>query len=89
MNPLDLTLPNLPLNLVTSLVISVGIGFVFSFFRGASLGRLIFSVVASIAGFYFGQFIAGVFHWNFVMWNGVHLVEGIVGSVLAVWIVNS
>lgn len=89
MNPLNLTLPDLPLNLITSLVISITIGFVFSFFRGASLGRLIFSVVASIAGFYLGQFIAGVFHWNFVMWNGVHLIEGIVGSMLAVWIVNS
>ena len=89
MNPLNLTLPNLPYNLITSLVISITIGFVFSFFRGASLGRLIFSVIASIAGFYAGQFIAGVFHWNFVMWNGVHLIEGIVGSVLAVWIVNS
>ena len=89
MNPLDLPLPDLPLNLITSLVISITIGFVFGFFRGASVGRLIVSVVASIAGFYFGQFIATVFHWNFVMWNGVHLIEGIVGSVLAVWIVNS
>ena len=89
MNPLNLTLPNLPLNLITSLVISILIGFVFSFFRGASPGRLIMSVAASIAGFYLGQFIATVFHWNFVMWNGVHLIEGIVGSMLAVWIVNS
>ena len=89
MNPLNLTLPNLPLNLIVSLVISILIGFVFSFFRGASLGRLIVSVAASFAGFYFGQFIATVFHWNFVMWNGVHLIEGIVGSMLAVWIVNS
>jgi uncharacterized membrane protein YeaQ/YmgE (transglycosylase-associated protein family) len=89
MNPLNLTLPTLPLTLITSLVISVVIGFVFAFFRGASLGRLIFSVIASIAGFYFGQFIAGVFHWNFIMWNGVHLIEGIMGSLLALWIVNS
>jgi uncharacterized membrane protein YeaQ/YmgE (transglycosylase-associated protein family) len=89
MNPLNLTLPNLPLNLITSLVISILIGFVFSFFRGASLGRMIMSVAASLAGFYLGQFIATVFHWNFVMWNGVHLIEGIVGSMLAVWIVNS
>ena len=89
MNPLNLTLPDLPLNLITSLVISITIGFVFSFFRGGSLGRLILSVIAAIAGFYFGQFLATVFHWNFIMWNGVHLVEGILGSVLAVWIVNS
>ncbi len=89
MNPLNLTLPELPLNLISSLVISIVIGFVFSFFRGASLGRLVVSVVASVAGFYFGQFIATVFHWNFVMWNGVHLIEGIAGSMLAVWIVNS
>ncbi len=89
MNPLNLTLPALPLDLITSLVLSIAIGFVFSFFRGASLGRLILSIVASIAGFYFGQFLATVFHWSFVMWNGVHLVEGIVGSMLAVWIVNS
>jgi uncharacterized membrane protein YeaQ/YmgE (transglycosylase-associated protein family) len=89
MNPLNLTLPDLPLNLITSLVISILIGFVFSFFRGASLSRLVVSVAASIAGFYLGQFIATVFHWNFVMWNGVHLIEGTVGSMLAVWIVNS
>jgi uncharacterized membrane protein YeaQ/YmgE (transglycosylase-associated protein family) len=85
----NLTLPNLPLNLITALVISIVLGFGFSFFRGASLGRLIISVAASIAGFYFGQFIAGVFHWNFVMWNGLHLIEGVVGSLLALWIVNS
>ena len=89
MNPLNLTLPNLPLTLMTSLVISIALGFAYGFFRGASLGRLIFSVIASIAGFYFGQFIAGLFHWNFVMWNGVHLIEGVAGSLLAVWIVNS
>ena len=89
MNPLNLTLPNLPLTLLTSLVISVTLGFAYGFFRGASLGRLIFSVIASIAGFYLGQFIAGVFHWNFVVWNGVHLIEGVGGSLLALWIVNS
>ena len=89
MNPLNLTLPNLPLTLLTSLVISVTLGFAYGFIRSASLGRLIFSVIASIAGFYLGQFIAGVFHWNFVMWNGVHLIEGVAGSLLALWIVNS
>lgn len=89
MNPLTLPSANLPLNLITSLVISITLGFAFSFFRGASLGRLIFSVIASIAGFYFGQFIAGVFHWNFVMWNGVHLIEGILGSLLVLWVINS
>ena len=89
MNPLNLTLPDLPLTLVTSLVISVALGFGYSFFRGASVGRLIVSVIASIAGFYLGQFIAGVFHWNFVVWNGVHLIEGVAGSLLALWIVNS
>ena len=89
MNPLNLTLPNLPLTVLTSLIISATLGFAYGFFRSASLGRLIFSVLASIAGFYLGQFIAGVFHWNFVVWNGVHLIEGVAGSLLALWIVNS
>ena len=89
MNPLNLGPLNLPLNLITSLVISIVIGFAFAFFRGAGLGRLIFSVVASVAGFYFGQFIAGLFQWSFVMWNGVHLIEGVLGSLVALWIVNS
>jgi uncharacterized membrane protein YeaQ/YmgE (transglycosylase-associated protein family) len=89
MNPLNLSLPNLPYHLIASLVISIIIGFVFAFFRGASLGRLIFSVIASVAGFYLGQFIANVFQWSFVMWNGVHLIEGIIGSLVALWIVNS
>ncbi len=89
MNPLDLPTPNLPLNLLTTLVISTVLGFAFSFFRGASLGRLIFSVIASIAGFYLGQVFASIFHFSFIMWNGVHLVEGVLGSLLALWIVNS
>jgi|GEM_PF-6295463 uncharacterized membrane protein YeaQ/YmgE (transglycosylase-associated protein family) len=89
MNPLNLGTPNLPYNLLASLVISIVIGIAFAFFRGAGLGRMIFSVIASIAGFYAGQFIAGLFHWNFVVWNGVHLIEGVVGSLVALWIVNS
>lgn len=89
MNPLDIGVPNLPYNTLTSLVISVVIGFAVAFLRGAGLGRLIFSVIASIAGFYAGQFIANYFQWSFVMWNGVHLIEGVVGSLVAVWIVNS
>ncbi len=32
---------------------------------------------------------AGIFHFSFIMWNGVHLVEGVVGSLLALWVVNS
>lgn len=89
MNPLDIGVPNLPYNLIVSLVISLVIGFAFSFFRGASLGRLIVSVIASVAGFYAGQLIATFFQWSFVMWNGVHLIEGVVGSLVALWIVNS
>jgi uncharacterized membrane protein YeaQ/YmgE (transglycosylase-associated protein family) len=89
MNPLEIGVPNLPYNLILSLVISVVIGFAFAFFRGAGLGRLIFSVMASIAGFYAGQFIANYFQWSFFMWNGVHLIEGVVGSLVALWIVNS
>jgi len=89
MNPLNLGTPNLPYNLIISLVISVVIGFAFAFFRGAGLGRLVFSVIASIACFYLGQFIAGLFQWSFVMWNGVHLIEGVLGSLVALWIVNS
>jgi uncharacterized membrane protein YeaQ/YmgE (transglycosylase-associated protein family) len=89
MNPLDIGVPNLPYSVITSLVISIVIGFAFAFFRGAGLGRLIVSVIASIAGFYAGQFIANLFHWNFVMWNGVHLIEGVLGSLVALWIVNS
>ncbi len=89
MNPLNISLPDLPWNVMAPLLIAGVLGFVYSFFRGASVGRLIFSIVASIAGFYFGQFIAGLFHWDFIMWNGIHLVEGILGSLLALWIVNS
>lgn len=89
MNPLDISLPNLPWNVMAPLLIAGVLGFAYSFLRGASVARLIFSILASIAGFYLGQLIAGFFHWNFVVWNGVHLIEGIVGSLLALWIVNS
>jgi uncharacterized membrane protein YeaQ/YmgE (transglycosylase-associated protein family) len=89
MNPLDIGVPNLPYNVIISLVIATVLGFAYAFFRGAGLGRLIFSVIASIAGFYAGQFIANYFQWSFVMWNGVHLIEGILGSLVLLWIINS
>lgn len=89
MNPLDIGVPNLPYSTILSLVIAIILGFAYAFFRGASLGRLIISVIASIAGFYAAQLIANYFQWSFVMWNGVHLIEGILGSLVLLWIVNS
>lgn len=85
----NLTLPNMPLNLIVSLVIAIVIAFAFGFYRGHGLPRLIISVLISIGGFYLGQFIATTFHWEFVMWNGVHLIEGIVGSLVALFVLNS
>jgi uncharacterized membrane protein YeaQ/YmgE (transglycosylase-associated protein family) len=71
------------------LVIAIVIAFAFGFYRGNSLPRLIISVLVSIGGFYLGQLFATIFHWDFVMWNGVHLIEGIVGSLVALFVINS
>lgn len=83
------TLPDLPYNILISLVIASVVALFFSFFRGSSLPRLIFAVLVSIGGFAVGQLVGNYFGWQFILIGGVHVVEGLIGSVLALFIFAS
>jgi uncharacterized membrane protein YeaQ/YmgE (transglycosylase-associated protein family) len=86
---LNLNLPNLPFDTMLSLVIAGIVGLAFAFFRGATLPRFIGSVIASCAGFFLGQLIANALQFQFLMVGSVHLIEGLLGSLLLLFIVNS
>jgi len=86
---LNLNLPNLPYDTALSLVIASVLGLVYAFFRGATLPRFIVSVLASCAGFFLGQLIANALQFQFMMVGGVHLIEGVLGSLLLLLVVNS
>ena len=86
---LNLNLPNLPYDVALSLVIASVLGLAYAFFREATLLRFIVSIVASCAGFFVGQLIANALGLQFLMVGGVHLVEGLLGSLLFLFVVNS
>ncbi len=84
-----LTLPNLPYDVIISVVIATVVALVFSFFRSSSLPRWILSVLVSIGGFALGQLVGSFFGWQILTIGGVHVVEGLIGSLIALFIVNS
>ena len=61
------TLPDLPYNILISLIIASVVALFFSFFRGSSLPRLIFAVLVSIGGFAVGQLVGNHFGWQFIL----------------------
>jgi hypothetical protein len=62
---------------------------VFGFFRRSGFPMLLISILASCAGFALGQVVANYFGWDFVMIGRIHIIEGLLGSLLALFIVNS
>ena len=83
------TLPDLPYNLLVSLVIATIVALIFSFFRRSSLPRLLWAVLVSIGGFALGQLVGSYFGWQIMLIGGVHVVEGLIGSLIALFIVSS
>jgi hypothetical protein len=86
---LNLTLPAIPFDLIVSAIITVVTAFVFSFIRRSGFVMLLISIVISGIGFAAGQLLANYLGWNFVMIGRIHVIEGLVGSVLALFIINS
>ncbi len=89
MNPGNLPLPPVPFDVLVGGVLAVATAFVFGFFRRSGFPMLLVAILASCAGFFVGQLIANYFGWNFVMIGRVHVIEGLLGSILALVIVTS
>ncbi len=86
---MSLPLPQVPLDLLAAAVLAVATAFVFGFFRRSGFPMLLVSIVASCIGFVLGQLVANFLGWDFMMIGRIHVLEGLFGSVLALFIVNS
>ena len=81
-------LPGLALSILFALLI----GFIFHFWKGGGIFRLLFILALSIIGFGIGQWVGFSTKSNFLRVGWVFLGIGIVGSILfsliAVWLTN-
>jgi hypothetical protein len=73
-----------------SILISTACGAAFHAWRGEGYGKLLWYLLLAWVGFALGQLVAWLAAWQFVMVGEVHIVEGLVGSImlliLASWI---
>ena len=68
---------------VFSAIISTGVGLAYHLWRGGGLRRMLLFVIAAWSGFAIGQVIGSLLGWRLLVVGEVHLVEGIIGSLLA------
>ena len=87
--PFSLPFPAVPYDILVAAVLAITTALIFGFFRRSGFPMLLISILASCAGFALGQLVATYFGWNFIMLGRMHLVEGLLGSIIALWIVNS
>ena len=75
-----------------SLLFSLLIGFIFHFWRGGGILRLITIIILSVFGFSLGQWIGFTIESNFLKVGWVYLGFGIIGSIIfsfiAIWLTN-
>ena len=81
-------LPGIALSILFALLI----GFIFHFWKGGGIFRLLFILVVSIIGFGIGQWVGFSIKSNFLKVGWVFLGFGILGSILfsliAIWLTN-
>ena len=86
---LTLPFPAVPFDLLAAVALAIATACVFGFFRRSGFHMLLVSILASCAGFALGQVVANYLGWDFLMIGRIHVLEGLLGSVLALFIVNS
>jgi hypothetical protein len=77
----------MPPSLVFSALISTACGLGFHLLRGGSLTRLIVYVIAAWIGFAIGQVLGSLVGLQLILIGGVHLLEGVAGSLIALVLV--
>ena len=80
------------MNYIPGITISLLIGFIFHFWKGGGILRLIFILVFSMIGFGVGQWVGFSLDSNFLKVGWVFLGFGILGSLLfsfiSIWLTN-
>ncbi len=74
--------------LVLSIIISTACGAAFHALRGEGYGKLLWYLLAAWVGFALGQGVAWLANWQFAMMGQVHLVEGVLGSLVLMILVS-
>lgn len=72
--------------LLLSLILASIPAALFQMWKGRSTVDLLLYEVAGILGFFAGQVLASGLGWTFLMVGQVHPVEGLLGSVLALFL---
>ena len=74
------------------LLFALLIGFIFHFWKGGGILRLVFVLIFSVIGFGIGQWVGFSLDSNFLKIGWVYLGFGILGSILfsltAIWLTN-
>ncbi len=75
-------------SLILAAIIAVGLGLVYHLWRGGDFPRLIVSVLSACIGFAIGHYVGAFFGWRFILIGEIHLVEGLIGAMIVLVIVN-
>jgi hypothetical protein len=71
-----------------AVIVATGVGLVYSIWRGGHLTRMALFVVAAWIGFAVGQLIGAVLGLHVLLIGEVHLLEGILGSLIVLVLVG-
>ena len=74
--------------LLLSIFIAVGLGLVYHLWRGGGFFRLLVSIVAAWVGMALGHLIGVFFNWRLMLIGELHVVEGLIGALLVLFMVN-
>ena len=69
-------------------IVATGVGLVYSIWRGGSLTRMALFVVAAWIGFAVGQLIGSVLDLHVLLIGEVHLLEGVLGSLIVLVLIG-
>lgn len=70
-------------SVILGLIVSTLIGALLHFWRGGSLGRLIYYILVSWAGFWIGHIAGASLGWSFLSVGPLNLGMALLGDVLA------
>lgn len=74
--------------LLLSIIVAVALGLAYHLWRGGGFARLLISIAAAWAGFAAGHLIGQLFGWQLVVIGELHMVEGLIGAMLVLVLVN-
>jgi hypothetical protein len=69
-------------------ILAVAVGLIYHLWRGGGFARLILSIIAAGIGIAIGQMLSQFFGWRLIMLGEVHIVQALIGGLLALTLIN-